>query len=64
MKEMILKSDRHRVPEMEALLDSTVYDLPEHTVTITDMSDMDLHGSRLQESEVKEKVTVHFQSVI
>lgn len=39
VREMMQKSDRHRLPEVEEFLSSTVHDLPDHTVTITDMSD-------------------------
>ncbi|XP_076458324.1 uncharacterized protein LOC143292039 [Babylonia areolata] len=39
VRDMVKKSDRHRLPEVEEFLNSTVHDLPEHTVTITDMSD-------------------------
>ena len=42
MKEMIQKSDKYRVPEMDHLADSKVYELPEHTVTVTDMSEINL----------------------
>ncbi|KAK7113475.1 nucleolar protein 12-like [Littorina saxatilis] len=42
VRDMIRKSDAHRIPELEHLIDSTVYDLPEHTVTVTDVSEIDL----------------------
>lgn len=32
------------VPEIQHLLDPTVYDLPSHTVTVTDVSEVDLTG--------------------
>ena len=42
VREMIRKSDQHRVPEVAHLLEGTVYDLPEHTVTVTDISEINL----------------------
>ena len=41
---MIRKSDQHRVPEVAHLLEGTVYDLPEHTVTVTDISEINLNN--------------------
>ena len=42
VREMIRRSDHHRVPEVAHLLEGTVYDLPEHTVTVTDISEINL----------------------
>lgn len=44
VREMIRKSDQHRVPEVAHLLEGTVYDLPEHTVTVTDISEINLNN--------------------
>lgn len=40
------KYDKHRVPEVEHLVDTTTheYDLPDHTVSITDIGAVDLGG--------------------
>ena len=50
---MIRKSDQHRVPEVEHLLEGTVYDLPEHTVTVTDISDLNNKFGTSVGSDVK-----------
>lgn len=43
-RELIKKSDRHRVTEVEHLVDPTIFELPNHTVSVTDLADVDLGG--------------------